>query len=139
MSTVGTPGAIRQPPVQSGNSGQGASYPLQYTTTGSIKLSSGRQCVEESYRAILETVPGERPMLPDFGSAVGPFEPVDIPRAIAKFKIDAATYEPRADIIEITTTPGPTQEQVTMNISYQLKDEADEHVLTYPLFVGPSF
>jgi phage baseplate assembly protein W len=139
MSTVGTPGAIRQPPAQSGNFGQGAAYPLAYTTAGSIRLSYGRQSVEDSLRAILETVPGERPMLPDFGAAVGPFEPIDLPRAIAKFKLDVATYEPRIDTVDVTTDPGPTQAEVTMNISYSLKDEADEHVLTYPLFLGASF
>lgn len=139
MSTVGTPGAIRQPPPQSGNFGQGATYPLTYTTSGSIKLSSGSQSVEDALRAILETCPGERPMLPDFGAAVGPFEPIDVQRMIAKFKFDVATYEPRVDTVDVTTDPGPTQEQVTLNISYQLRDEADERVLTFPLFVGPSF
>jgi phage baseplate assembly protein W len=139
MATVGTPGAIRQPPPQAGNFGQGAAYPLTYTTTGSLRLSYGRQSVEDSLRSILETVPGERAMLPDYGAAVGVFEPIDIQRMIAKFQLDVSAYEPRIDTVDITTDYGPGQGEVTMNISYTLKDEAGEHLLTYNLFIGPSF
>lgn len=138
MSTVGIPGAIRQPPAQSGNFGQGATYPLEYTATGAIKLSYGATLAEEGMRAILETVPGERPMLPGFGAAVGPFEPIDVFRMIAKFKIDVKTYLPLVETVDVTTNPGPSQEEVTMNIAYTLKDDADEHTLTYPLFTGAS-
>lgn len=139
MSTVGTPGAIRQPPPQAGSFGQGATYPLSYTSTGSVRLSYGRQSVEDALRAILETVPGERPMLPDFGAAVGLGEPIDVPRMIAKLQLDISAYEPRVDTVDVTTDFGPDQGNVTINIAYALKDEAGEHVLTYNLFVGPSF
>lgn len=139
MATAGTPGAIRQPPPQSGSIGQGAAYPLQYTSTGSIKLSFGRQSVEDALRAILETAPGERVMLPDYGANVGFGEPIDIQRMIAKFQLDVSAYEPRVDTVDISTDFGPGQGEVTMNIAYTLKDEAGEHVLTYALFLGPSF
>ena len=136
---VGTPGAIRQPPAQAGNFGQGATYPLTPTKTGAVQLSYGAQSVEDALRAILETCPGERVMLPDFGSAVGPFEPIDVQKMIAKFKLDVAAYEPRVDTVDVDAVPGPDQGVVTLNIAYTLIDEADEHVLTYPLFVGPSY
>ena len=139
MATVGTPGAIRQPPPQTGSFGQGAAFPLVYSSTGSIKLSYGRQSVEDALNSILSTVPGERVMMPDYGAAVGPFEPIDIQRMIAKFRLDVSAYEPRIDTIDVSTDPGPDQNTVTMNIAYSLKDEAGEHVLTYNLFLGPSF
>lgn len=137
---AGTPGAIRQPPAQSGNFGQGASYPLALTKTGAVQLSYAAQSVEDSLCAILDTVPGERMMLPDYGANVGaPGEPIDVQRVIAKFKLDVATYEPRVDTVDVDTTPGPVAGEVTLNIAYQLQYEANERVLTYNLFVGPAF
>lgn len=137
---VGIPGAIRQPPAQSGNFGQGATYPLALTRTGAVQLSYGAKSVEEALCAILDTSPGERVMLPDYGANVGaPGEPIDVQRVVAKFKLDVASYEPRVDTVDVDVVPGPDVGAVTLNIAYQLQYEANERVLTYPLFVGPSY
>lgn len=139
MATVGTPGAIQAPPSNSGFLGQGVKYPLTLTTTGRLDLSSGQTSVEESLQAILETAPGERKMLPGFGARVGEFEPVDLQRMIAKFKKDVADYEPRVEsITDVQSAYGPGVGEVSLSIYYTLVGDANENILTYGLFLGPS-
>jgi phage baseplate assembly protein W len=138
-TTVGTSGAIQTPPSTSGFLGQGIKYPLTLTTTGRLDLSSGQTSVEEALQAILETSPGERPMLPGFGAKMGEFEPVDLQRMIAKFKKDVADYEPRVEsIANIDNVLGPGVGEVTLSIYYTVVGEANERILTYPIFVGPA-
>lgn len=138
-TTVGTPGAIQSPSPTGGFFGQGVSYPVTLTAQGRLQLSNGTTCVEESLQTILETAPGERPMLPGYGAKTGEFEPVDLQRMIAKFKKDVADYEPRVDsIASIETIYGPGVGEVTLSIYYVLVGEANERILTYPLYVGPA-
>lgn len=137
MATVGTTGAIKTPPSTSGFLGQGIKYPLTLTTTGRLALSSGQTSVEQALQAILETAPGERPMLPGYGSKMGEFEPIDLQRMIAKFKKDVADYEPRVDsIANIDSVLGPGVGEVSLSVYYVLVGEANERILTYPLFLG---
>jgi len=139
MATVGTPGAIAQPPVTSGFLGQGVTYPPAYTTQGRLKISNGTTSVEEALKTILETAPGERPMLPGYGARVGEFEPIDMARMIAKFKKDVVDYEPRVDSISsIDAQYGPGVGEVQVTIQYVLVGEANERILTSTIFTGPA-
>ena len=135
MATVGTPGAIQQPPPDAGFAGQGVSYPLAYTPQGRLALSWGEQSVNDSLVSILHTAAGERGMLPDYGAKVGEFEPADLARLIAKFRLDVRNYEDRVDNTDVTTALGDMPGQVIMNITYTMKADATERTLTYPLFV----
>jgi phage baseplate assembly protein W len=138
-TTVGTPGAIQTPSPTGGFFGQGVSYPLTLTTTGRLQLSNGTTCVEEALQTILETGTGERPMLPGFGARVGEFEPIDMQRMIAKFKKDVADYEPRVETISsVDIQNGPGVGEVSVSIFYVLVGDANERILTYPIFVGPA-
>jgi phage baseplate assembly protein W len=137
-TTVGTPGAIQTPSPTGGFMGQGVKYPLTLTSQGRLQLSNGTTCVEDSLRAILETAPGERAMLPGYGAKTGEFEPIDLQRMVAKFKKDVADYEPRVEsIVAADIGYGPGVGEASVNIVYQLVGEANERILTYPIFVGP--
>lgn len=134
MATVGVTGAIKAPPPDSGFLGQGVKYPPTLTTGGKLATSSGTTSVEESLFSILSTSEGERPMMPKYGARIGEFEPVDVQRMIVKFRSDVADYEPRCTIVDAISEPGPGIGDTTLIITYAIKDEADEHVLTFPLF-----
>lgn len=137
--SVGTSGSIQQPSATSGFLGQGVTYPIAFTPQGRLKLSSGTTCVEEALKTILETAPGERPMLPGFGSRVGEFEPIDLARMIAKFKKDVADYEPRVDsIANVDANYGPGAGEVSVTIQYVLVNEANERILSASVFTGPA-
>ncbi len=134
---VGTPGAIRQPPASSGNFGQGISYPLSYNAQGRLTLSYGPTSVEQALQAIWETGVGERAMLPKYGADTGTFEPTDLDRMIIRFRQNVAEYEPRVESVDITTSDGPGQGEVSVQVAYTLVGEANERTLTFPFFVGP--
>lgn len=134
---VGTPGALRQPPPSAGNFGQGVAYPLTNNTQGRLVLSYGQTAVEQALQSIWETAKGERAMLPKFGCAMGEFEPTDVARMIAKLIADVREYEPRVDTIEATPQDGPGVGEVTVTVIYTLVGQANEHTLTFPIFVGP--
>lgn len=136
--SVGTAGAIQQPAPTSGTGGQGVSYPPTFTIQGRLKLSNGTTTVEEALRAILETSPGERAMLPGYGARIGEFEPANLSRVVAKFRKDVADYEPRVDTVDATPDYGPGAGEVSLSIVYTLVGDATERTLTYPLFTGPA-
>ena len=47
--------------------GQGLAFPLQFSPRGEIALAQGEHDIEQAIRIILETIPGERVMRPEFG------------------------------------------------------------------------
>lgn len=137
MATVGTPGAIRKPPPNSGLGGQGVSYPLDYTTQGRLKLSYGEASINEALISIGLTVAGERSMLPACGSNMGVHEPIDLARFKAKYRLDVREYEPRVDTIEVETELGDQPQQALVHVTYTTLSDATDQTLTFPLFTGP--
>lgn len=139
LATVGTAGALSQPPSTAGSYGQGIKYPLEYDpTTGRLKLSSGPQAVLEAVMGIAQTEEGERPMNPGFGANPGLFEPFDVIRVASNLEHQIAVHEPRVDSAEIVVgLPEAAQGQVIEEIRATLRGEATPRTLTYPSFVGP--
>ncbi len=125
---------IQQPPPNTGIAGQGVSYPLAYTPQGRLALSWGDQSINDALVSILHTAAGERAMLPDYGAKLGEFEPVDLARLAAKFRLDVRTYEDRVDTVDVQTTLGDMPGQVILTITYTTKADATERTLTVGLF-----
>jgi phage baseplate assembly protein W len=118
--------------------GVGLSYPLEFTPQGRLKLTSGDRIVEQALQSIAETIAGERAMLPDYGARVGEFELLDMGRLKEKFKRCVADYESRVEeIVDIDVQQGFSVGEASVSIRYRLADDANERVLTYPIFVGP--
>lgn len=138
--SVGTPGAIRQPPAGTGAFGQGVSYPLAYDpNTGRLALSSGTKCATEALQSIFQTQPGERPMQPDYGAASVLFEPVDMDRLLIRVREVIADHEARVDSIDsVTSSVGPTSGEAIITVTCTLIGDATPRVLTFPYFTGPA-
>src|SRR5260221_14320994 len=47
--------------------GQGWAFPLQMNPRGQMALAIGERDIEQGIRIVLETIPGERVMRPEFG------------------------------------------------------------------------
>lgn len=133
----GTPGAIVQPPASAGALGQGVKYPIAYDSAGRLSLSFGVQSVAEAMQSIIETAPGERVMEPDYGAAVGVFDPVN--PEIVQFAINDSTHdhEPRIESVETRATldQGGT---ARVSVGIKIRDQAGTKTLTFPYFAGPS-
>ena len=135
---VGTPGAIRAIPAQAGIFGQGVTYPLAFDAAGRLKLSAGPTLVQEQLLSLMQTYPGERPMEPDYGAAVGNFEPVDMQRAIDFIAQGISEHVPAVKDFRITSRLGNVPDATEITIRYVLVGDATPRTLTAPIFVGPA-
>jgi len=122
--------------------GQGLAFPLQVNSRGEIALARGERDIEQSIRIILETMPGERVMRPDFGCRI--WELVFAPRdpttegLLIHYVQEALTrWEPRIDVQRIYVGDDPAQDgTVLININYQIKSTHDERSIVHPFYLA---
>ena len=122
--------------------GQGLAFPLQVNSRGEIALARGERDIEQSIRIILETMPGERVMRPDFGCRI--WELVFAPRdpttegLLIHYVQEALTrWEPRVDVQRIYVGDDPAQDgTVLININYQIKSTHDERSIVHPFYLA---
>jgi phage baseplate assembly protein W len=121
--------------------GQGFAYPLQISPRGGIALARGGEDIVQSIRIILETMPGERRMRPEFGCRAK--EMVFAPRnastqALLAYHVKAALmrWEPRIDIVDVDVYPDPGNDgALLVEISYEVKATHDERSIVYPFYL----
>ena len=119
-------------------------FPMRTDVTGRITLVTREREIEESIRMILATMPGERPMRPDFGCAIHDlvFAPADAATAgqIA-FEVRSALdrWEPRADILEVQVDFSRADEGILhIQVGYRIRGTNDPRNLVFPFYVIPS-
>jgi phage baseplate assembly protein W len=121
--------------------GQGLAFPLQVNPRGGVALAAGERDIEQAIRIILETVPGERVMRPEFGCRIHEliFAPNNasthgliihyIERALER-------WEPRIQVREVEVTTDPSNgAALLVEIKYEIKDSHDERSIVYPFFL----
>jgi phage baseplate assembly protein W len=124
--------------------GAGLAFPLRTDATGGIALVRGDREVAEAIRLILATAPGERPMRPEFGCAIGDFvfAPADAATAglIAyEVRVSLERWEPRIDLHEVQVDFAEAANGVLLiNIRYALRGTNDPRNLVFPFYVIPA-
>jgi phage baseplate assembly protein W len=122
--------------------GQGLAFPLQIDPRGGIALASGERDIAQAIRIVLETVPGERVMRPEFGCRA--WELVFAPRNAATRALlihyveqALARWEPRIEVQEVRVLDDPGRDAAFLvEIDYQLKATHDERSIVYPFFLA---
>jgi phage baseplate assembly protein W len=122
--------------------GSGWAFPARITPGGSVRLVSGAEEIDAALRMILTTAPGERVMRPDFGCAMWEqvFAPVNASTLglIEQSVREAVTrWEPRAELISVSTVPGEDGSVVDIDIAYRITATNDHRNLVYPFYVIP--
>ena len=123
--------------------GRGWAFPIRTDANGGIALVSREREVAEAIRVIVSTVPGERPMRPDFGCRIQDFvfSPADSATAdaISEEVTRALTmWEHRIDVGAVDvlyTDDNPTVFYI--DIHYRMKRTNDRHNLVFPFYVIP--
>lgn len=121
--------------------GQGLSFPLSVNSRGGISLVTGADDIDQAIQIILETMPGERVMRPQFGCRV--WELVFAPdnastRALLVYYVEQALafWEPR---IAVERVDIESQEQsggaLQVHIHYTIKDTHDTRSIVYPFYL----
>jgi phage baseplate assembly protein W len=124
--------------------GSGLAFPLAVDHRGGIALARGEDDTAQAIRIILGTVPGERPMRPEFGCAIHDFV-FDIIDAELVGKIDTAVrvaldrWEPRIDLESIDFDLSRMADGVIeIWIAYSIRATSRLHNLVYPFYVIPA-
>jgi hypothetical protein len=118
------------------------SYPPRLGDRNQVSLSQDDMAIREAIFIIINTVPGERVMRPDFGCEIHSliFWPAnDQTGAIAERYVREALerWEPRIEIKDITVVPGNTElGELIINISYRIKGYHDIRSLVYPYYLA---
>jgi len=122
--------------------GQGWAFPLQFSPRGQIALAIGERDIEQSIRIILETVPGERVMRPEFGCRAK--ELLFAPRNAAtqgllvRYVEQAmARFEPRIDVLSVNVVNDPGRDGTWLvEINYSIKATHDTRSIVYPFYIS---
>jgi phage baseplate assembly protein W len=123
--------------------GSGLGFPVRVDLTGGVGLVSGEREIEQSIALILCTIPGERPMRPEFGSRIHDyvFAPADATTAglIAhEVRQSLLRWEPRVDVDDVLVTPDPYDRGVLLvDIRYSIRSTNDPRNLVFPFYVIP--
>ncbi|MCK0509718.1 GPW/gp25 family protein [Aromatoleum buckelii] len=124
--------------------GVGWRFPLQVTPSGRIAQARYEQRIEEAIVIVLSTVPGELPMLPEFGCGIHNtlFAPNDS-RTVALVVHDVrqalTRYEPRIDVLDVhaeTTLDAPNL--LLIRINYRVRETNSIGNLVYPFYIRES-
>jgi uncharacterized protein len=124
--------------------GQGLSFPLKTTASGSIALVSADQELKESIRLILGTAYGERPMRPEFGCGIhdlvfAPANSTTAGQAAYEVRRSLSRWEPRIDVEEVNVS---FDEQNTalmyVGVLYKVKGGNDPRNLVFPFYTIPA-
>jgi hypothetical protein len=123
--------------------GAGWAFPPRTDATGSIALVRDEREVEESIRLILATSPGERPMRPEFGCALGDyvFAPADAGTAgqlAYEVRLALERWEPRIEVAEVAVRFDEADDGVLyIDIGYTVRGTNDPRNLVFPFYVIP--
>jgi uncharacterized protein len=124
--------------------GNGWAFPLRIDAGGGFALVSGEREIAEAIQLILATVPGERPMRPEFGCGVHDyvFAPADENTAgrIA-FEVRRALdrWEPRIDVTDVEVGFDADEAGLLyIDIRYTIRGTNDPRNLVFPFYVIPS-
>ena len=124
--------------------GAGVAFPLRLDPSGTVALVTGERELEEAIYLILATVPGERPMRPDFGCGIHDyvFAPADADTA-GRLAYEVRTaldrWEPRVAVVEVVVTPSDIEGNgcLMIDVSYVIRGSNDPRNLVFPFYVIP--
>lgn len=123
--------------------GSGLTFPVRTDHRGSIALAHAEEDVRQSIQIILDTVPGERPMRPEFGCDLQQFvfESVD-PSVVGRIgdEVRAALerWEPRIDVLDVTCDLSELRDdRIMIEVQYVTRTINDPRNLVHPFYLIP--
>ena len=124
--------------------GSGLAFPLAVDHRGGIALARAEEDIEQAIGLILGTVPGERPMRPEFGCEIHRlvFDTID---AAMVGTMDTAIrgaldrWEPRVEVVGIDYDLARAADgMLEVTIDYRVRATNRRNNLVYPFYVIPA-
>ncbi|MEU4134395.1 GPW/gp25 family protein [Streptomyces wuyuanensis] len=123
--------------------GTGWAFPLS-TRGGGIATVSGRKLIEQSMKLILTTYPGERPMLPRFGSRLRDYvfagtDPDTLDELAREVASSLDICEPRVVVRAVRAVPDARNPMlVNISITYARRGSKDPRTMVFPFYSLPN-
>ena len=123
--------------------GSGLAFPLAVDHRGGIALARAEEDIEQAIGLILGTVPGERPMRPEFGCRLRDYVfrgGTDDTRSALAVEVRNALvrWDPRVDIHGVAVEPDPDDPTLLyIDITYAPKATNDRRNLVFPFYTIP--
>jgi len=123
--------------------GAGLAFPFRLDAVGSVALVSNDAEIQEAIHLILATVPGERPMRPEFGCGIHRyvFAPADGGTAglmAQEVRSALERWEPRVDVIDVDVrVDEDVRNCLWIDIRYEVRGNNDPRNLVFPFYVIP--
>jgi hypothetical protein len=121
--------------------GTGWSFPPTFRREWyGVEMVSDEENVKKSIQIILQTITGERVMLPTFGCNLQPyvFEPMNVPNIamIEKIVKDALIYhEPRIIVGDLNSTLNPEEGLLEISIDYTIITTNTRYNYVFPFYM----
>lgn len=114
---------------------KGLVLPVTRSAGGYFAVRTTREVIKSSIRLILATRPGERVMLPEFGSKLdlAVFDPMDSAlRSAARTYITDALqkWERRITVVDVQVNPSPDTHVFSITITYVVNEDSQLDSLT---------
>jgi len=120
------------------------SFPPRLSDRNRVGLVDYDTNIKQAIYVIINTVPGERVMRPEFGCEIHSliFHPAnEQTAAVAERYVREALirWEPRITLKDVTVTPGASERgELFINLVYQIKGQHDVRSLVYPYYLLPA-
>ncbi len=123
--------------------GRGWAFPLGVDHRGGIATAAAHADIEQAIRIIMETVPGERVMRPEFGCGLhrlvfAPNSPTTAGLVAYYVREALGRWEPRIEVEQVDVAPDPKHEAALLiDIRYRVRSTNDRRNLVYPFYRIP--
>src|SRR2546423_1076463 len=124
--------------------GSGIAFPMRVDRQGALALVTPDDDIREAIAVILGTMPGERPMRPEFGCAIHDhvFAGIDghtLGRIEHDVRVALDRWEPRAQVLEIDFDLSERDfGRILIDITYRIRQTNDVRNLVHPFYLVPS-
>ena len=121
--------------------GKGWAFPVGPDLSGAVGMAAYEESVEQSIRIILGTLPGERPMRPDFGCRLGEIVFAPATRrtiSLAEHYVREALvrWEPRIIVGEVKgEADAGSLSRINIRIGYELRSVNTFFNMVYPFYL----
>jgi phage baseplate assembly protein W len=124
--------------------GTGVAFPLHTDELGRIALAHDETDVEQAIRIVLSTIPGERPMRPEFGCAVqdclfASIDALTLGQVEHAVRVALDRWEPRIEVQSVEFDLSRIGQGVLQTaIAYTLRATSSPRNLVHPFYVIPA-